>query len=199
MKDVGLQGNRMSVKFARVTQPLQYYWKQYPALAWVLPLLWLLAIAAVTLVWHVSSIGLIDETEPLFVEASRQMVVTGDWVTPYVNGEPRFDKPPLIYWLMVFAFQSFGVNEFAARLPSILAAVAIALFCFYTLQQYGDLGVGSRENSKLKTRNSKLKTPFLLLLTPACLSRCHDAHPQPQHLLLGADWLCRYAAECVHW
>ncbi len=176
MKDVGLQGNRMSVKFARVTQPLQYYWKQYPALAWVMPLLWLLAIAAVTLVWHVSSIGLIDETEPLFVEASRQMVVTGDWVTPYVNGEPRFDKPPLIYWLMVFAFQSFGVNEFAARLPSVLAAVVIAFFCFYTLQQYGDLGVGSREsgvgkfqNSKLETQNSKLPSSHSSLL-PALLA-----------------------------
>jgi 4-amino-4-deoxy-L-arabinose transferase-like glycosyltransferase len=181
MKDVGLQGNRMSVKFARVTQPLQYYWKQYPALAWVMPLLWLLAIAAVTLVWHVSSIGLIDETEPLFVEASRQMVVTGDWVTPFVNGEPRFDKPPLIYWLMVFAFQSFGINEFAARLPSILAAVAIALFCFYILQRYEEVaverwesGVGSRESGVGEAGEAGETHP-----THNALPHAPESHPSP--------------------
>ncbi|MBD2038687.1 glycosyltransferase family 39 protein [Leptolyngbya sp. FACHB-321] len=170
----------MSVKFARVTQPLQYYWKQYPALAWVMPLLWLLAIAAVTLVWHVSSIGLIDETEPLFVEASRQMVVTGDWVTPYVNGEPRFDKPPLIYWLMVFAFQSFGVNEFAARLPSILAAVAIALFCFYILQRYEE-AEGRRQKAESERTDS--------LLTP--LQSGNKLHFSPSYLaaLLAATML----------
>ena len=179
MKDVGLQGNRMSVKFARVTQPLQYYWKQYPALAWVMPLLWLLAIAAVTLVWHVSSIGLIDETEPLFVEASRQMVVTGDWVTPYVNGEPRFDKPPLIYWLMVFAFQSFGVNEFAARLPSILAAVAIALFCFYILQRYEE-AEGRRQKAEAERTDS--------LLTPPQSSKLHFS-PSYLAALLAATML----------
>ncbi|MBW4690324.1 MAG: glycosyltransferase family 39 protein [Lyngbya sp. HA4199-MV5] len=127
----------MGVKFARVMQPLQDYGKRYPAMVRALPWLWLLAIAVITLFWHVGSIGLIDETEPLFVEASRQMWLTGDWVTPAFDGEPRFDKPPLIYWLMVMAFQVFGVNEFAARLPSVLAAVAIVFLCFYTLQWCG--------------------------------------------------------------
>ncbi|MBW4473141.1 MAG: glycosyltransferase family 39 protein [Stenomitos rutilans HA7619-LM2] len=134
----------MGVKFARVMQPLQRYRKRYPALVKTLPWLWLLAIAAIaaiTLIWHVGSIGLIDETEPLFVEASRQMWVTGDWVTPAFDGDPRFDKPPLIYWLMVIAFQVFGINEFAARLPSVLAAIAIVLFGFYILQRHGVEGM----------------------------------------------------------
>lgn len=106
-----------------------------PRTLWILSLGWLCAIAVVTLFWGIGDIGLIDETEPLFVEASRQMLVTGDWVTPYFDNVTRFDKPPLIYWLMVLSFKVFGVNEWAARIPSAIAALAIVLLSFYTLQQ----------------------------------------------------------------
>jgi 4-amino-4-deoxy-L-arabinose transferase-like glycosyltransferase len=106
-----------------------------PRTLWILSLGWLCAIAVVTLFWGLGDIGLIDETEPLFVEASRQMLLTGDWVTPYFDNVTRFDKPPLIYWLMVLSFKVFGVNEWAARIPSAIAALAIVLLSFYTLQQ----------------------------------------------------------------
>ena len=46
--------------------------------------------------------GLVDETPPLFATAARTMSESGDWLTPKVNGMFRFDKPPLIYWLMGF-------------------------------------------------------------------------------------------------
>ncbi|MEB3232964.1 MAG: glycosyltransferase family 39 protein, partial [Leptolyngbyaceae bacterium] len=82
------------------------------------------------------SVGLIDETEPLFAEAARQMTVTGDWITPYFNGETRFDKPPLIYWLMAIAYQIIGVNPWAARLPSALAAIALTAAGFYLLYRF---------------------------------------------------------------
>jgi 4-amino-4-deoxy-L-arabinose transferase-like glycosyltransferase len=97
---------------------------------------WILAIALITLFWGIGDIGLIDETEPLFVEASRQMLATGDWITPYFDGETRFDKPPLIYWLMVLCFKVFGVSEWAARVPSALAALGTVLLCFYVLRQH---------------------------------------------------------------
>ena len=44
--------------------------------------------------------GLVDETPPLFAGAARAMADTGVWLTPRVNGLPRYDKPPLVYWLM---------------------------------------------------------------------------------------------------
>ena len=47
--------------------------------------------------------GLVDETPPLFASAARAMSESGDWLTPKVNGMFRFDKPPLIYWLMGFS------------------------------------------------------------------------------------------------
>ena len=48
--------------------------------------------------------GLVDETPPLFASAARAMSDSGDWLTPKVNGIFRFDKPPLIYWLMAVSY-----------------------------------------------------------------------------------------------
>lgn len=87
--------------------------------------------------WQLGSIGLVDETEPLFAEAARQMYATGDWITPYFNGETRFDKPPLVYWAMALCFHSLGVGEWGVRLPSALAAAGLTGFSFYTLQRFG--------------------------------------------------------------
>lgn len=99
--------------------------------------LWLGAICTVAFFLGLASVGLVDETEPLFAEAARQMYETGDWVTPYFNEATRFDKPPLVYWLMAIGFHIFGVNEFAVRLPSALSATALVGMGFYTLRRFG--------------------------------------------------------------
>ncbi len=127
----------MKFSFDRlITQGLKTY-QRYPATPWVLSIGWILLISFLAFFWNLSSTGLLDETEPLFVEASRQMTVTGDWITPYFNGVTRFDKPPLIYWCQAISFLTFGVNEFAARLPSALAGLGLTAFCFYTLLYFG--------------------------------------------------------------
>lgn len=113
------------------------HWEKHPQLLWMLAIGGLLLLGGVAFVWHLGSTGLIDETEPLFAEAARQMVETGDWITPYYNEETRFDKPPLIYWLMGLGYQILGVNEWAVRLPSALAAIALMFFGFYTLRYFG--------------------------------------------------------------
>ncbi len=83
--------------------------------------------------------GLVDETPPLFAAAARAMSESGDWLTPKVNGIFRFDKPPLIYWLMGF-FYSLPKNEIwdsygtlSARLPSALASLFLMLMIGDTL------------------------------------------------------------------
>jgi 4-amino-4-deoxy-L-arabinose transferase-like glycosyltransferase len=98
-------------------------------------ILWVLLLGWIAFFNHLGDTGLLDETEPLFVEAARQMAVTGDFVTPYFNGVTRFDKPPLIYWLMVIGFKVFGINEWGARMPSALAGTALVGLLFYTLTQ----------------------------------------------------------------
>jgi len=83
--------------------------------------------------------GLVDETPPLFAAAGRAMSESSDWLTPKVNGIFRFDKPPLIYWLMGF-FYSLPKNEIwdsfgtlSARLPSALASLFLMLMIGDTL------------------------------------------------------------------
>ena len=83
--------------------------------------------------------GLVDETPPLFAAAARAMSESGDWLTPKVNGIFRFDKPPLIYWLMGF-FYSLPKNEIwdsfgtlSARLPSALGSLFLMLMIGDTL------------------------------------------------------------------
>ena len=85
------------------------------------------------------STGLVDETPPLFATAGRAMSESGDWLTPKVNGIFRFDKPPLIYWLMGF-FYSLPKNEIwdslgtiSARLPSALASLLLMITISDTL------------------------------------------------------------------
>ncbi|MGK7922315.1 MAG: ArnT family glycosyltransferase [Trichodesmium sp.] len=113
------------------TQPRNHLVTLALSILWVLLLVWLAFFC------NLGNIGLIDETEPLFAEAARQMVGTGDWITPYFNGETRFDKPPLIYWLMALAYYLFGINEWSVRLPSAISATCLSCFGFYILYRYG--------------------------------------------------------------
>ncbi len=108
--------------------------EQRPVLAVAVSSLWLLVIGWIAFGWNLGNVGLIDETEPLFAEASRQMFITGDWITPFFNGETRFDKPALIYWCQAIAYAIVGVNEWAVRTPSALAAMGIIALAFYTVQ-----------------------------------------------------------------
>ena len=110
--------------------------QQRPVLAVAVSSLWLLVIGWIAFGWNLGNVGLIDETEPLFAEASRQMLLTGDWITPFFNGETRFDKPALIYWCQAIAYYIMGVNEWAARTPSVLAAMGVIALAFYTVQWY---------------------------------------------------------------
>ena len=68
-----------------------------------------------------------DEDEPRFAAIARTMVETGNWVVPMFNGELAVDKPVLMHWCMALGFSAFGFNEFAARLPSAVAALLTAL------------------------------------------------------------------------
>ncbi len=111
--------------------------KKSPRLLWICSALWLALIIGIAVWLHLGSTGLVDETEPLFAEAARQMLVRGDWVTPYFNEATRFDKPPLVYWLMAIAYQVMGVNEWSVRFPSAMAATLLTVASFFTLYRFG--------------------------------------------------------------
>jgi len=105
----------------------------------LITLLIVLIFGIIIFILDLGTTGLVDETPPLFAAAARAMSESGDWLTPKVNGIFRFDKPPLIYWLMGF-FYSLPKNEIwdslgtlSARLPSSLGSLFLMLMIADTL------------------------------------------------------------------
>jgi len=82
--------------------------------------------------WMLGSVPLYDLDEGAFTEAMREMLASGNYITPHMDGEPRFDKPVLIYWLQGASVKLLGLSELALRLPSALAATGwlLALWLF---------------------------------------------------------------------
>src|SRR5438046_1596952 len=78
----------------------------------------LLGISGISFFFGLGRLSMLGPDEPRFAEVAREMFATHDYVTPRVAGLAAFDKPALLYWAIAGAFHLFGVNDFAARLPS---------------------------------------------------------------------------------
>lgn len=77
----------------------------------------LIVIRLIVMAW----LPLLDKTEARYGEIARIMYQTGNWVTPQIDyGVPFWAKPPLSTWWSAISYYIFGVNEFAARLPSFI-------------------------------------------------------------------------------
>ncbi|HEX2456105.1 MAG TPA: glycosyltransferase family 39 protein [Vicinamibacterales bacterium] len=93
-----------------------------------------LLIAGVCLVSFFAGIGAValwEPDEPRFAEATRQMLLRRDVITPWFNDQYRFEKPILFYWLQLPFFLVLGPTEFAARVPSALCGLLAALAVFF--------------------------------------------------------------------
>jgi 4-amino-4-deoxy-L-arabinose transferase-like glycosyltransferase len=86
----------------------------------------LAAYAILAAILYLPALGrpaLWEPDEGRYAEIAREMVVSGDYVTPRDNYELYFEKPPLVYWAEAAAIKIFGVNEFAVRLPAALFSI----------------------------------------------------------------------------
>ena len=103
--------------------------------------LWLVAVAlaALTCLWRLDALPVRRTQEVRVVETAREMLASGDWLLPRLNGELRLQKPPLAYWLTAASYRASGrVDEFTARLPAALAAAAVMLGVFaWTRREFG--------------------------------------------------------------
>jgi 4-amino-4-deoxy-L-arabinose transferase-like glycosyltransferase len=70
-----------------------------------------------------------------YAEVAREILESGDWVMMHLNGDIYVDKPPLHFWLIAGSYKIFGVNPFAARLPSSLGAIGFVLLTFFFVQR----------------------------------------------------------------
>lgn len=112
--------------------------------------LFLVSLWLTSLAW-MRPLALPDEGR--YVEVAREMLLSGDWLVPRLDGLPFLDKPPLFYWLTAASMRVFGMTELAARSASLLAGIiAVA-----ALQ--GFLG-------KWKTVRSASRTVWILVSMP---------------------------------
>jgi 4-amino-4-deoxy-L-arabinose transferase-like glycosyltransferase len=141
--------------------------------------------------------GLWDRDEPRYAVCVREMRERGDWIFPTFNGEPRYHKPILIYWLMRAGTALGGDNPFGARLVSALAGAATVLGAWGIGRRM--LGVGGARlaglilatapivvaESKLATTDATLA--FFVLGCQFCL---WELARRPSRWLAALFWIC---------
>lgn len=86
-------------------------------------MLFLLVVAAILFFAGLGRLPLLEPDEGRNAEVAREMLATGDFITPHYNSLAYLDKPAVFFWLVAGSFRLLGVSEFAARLPSALAAL----------------------------------------------------------------------------
>ena len=84
-------------------------------------------------------VGLLGPDEPRYASIGRDMARTGDWVTPRLWGEPWFEKPALLYWLIGGAYRLGFGDDLAPRIGVALVSLAfLALLYFETRRAFGE-------------------------------------------------------------
>lgn len=116
--------------------------------------LFIIGVAIVTYFLYFHNLGnfkLLDVDETRYVDMSRYMRETGDYMTLFLNGVYFFEKPPLYFWLENVSFTIFNaVNEFTARVPGCVEGILTVLVLFFTTKKF--------------TKNIKLATISALIL-----------------------------------
>jgi 4-amino-4-deoxy-L-arabinose transferase-like glycosyltransferase len=98
----------------------------------------LLAVCLFVLFYQIGAGGLFEPDEGRNAEKAREILLLNDWITPHENFFPVLDKPMFFYWLVAMSYKAFGVSEWAARLPSALAASGcLALIYMFVRRRWG--------------------------------------------------------------
>jgi 4-amino-4-deoxy-L-arabinose transferase-like glycosyltransferase len=98
---------------------------------------WLTAVAVLaSFFWMLGAAPLFDVDEGAFSQATLEMFQRGDFLSTYLNGEPRYDKPILVYWLQAAAVALLGPTEWAFRLPSALCAAGWAALTYLFARRF---------------------------------------------------------------
>ncbi|PSH04699.1 MAG: hypothetical protein CXZ00_04790 [Acidobacteria bacterium] len=124
--------------------------------------------------FRLSGIGLLGPDEPRYAQVAREMLARHDWVTPVLYGHTWLEKPILLYWGEMLSYSVFGISDWAARIPS---AVAATLLVFGTFLAVRRIRFDARLDSALAIASSVLILGFaraastdMLLTAPFCLS-----------------------------
>ena len=81
--------------------------------------------------WGLNALPLVGPDEPLYSEVAREMFVRRDFVSPTLGGHTWFEKPSLLYWMMMAGYRVFGVSEYGARIGPALSGLLTAVFVYW--------------------------------------------------------------------
>jgi 4-amino-4-deoxy-L-arabinose transferase-like glycosyltransferase len=95
--------------------------------SWIVYLIVAVVAAAIYLGCIVSPPSLMDDSDAVLAQAARNILTSGDWVTPRLDGVAYLEKAPLYYWPLAVSFKIFGIHDWAARIPIALSTIALAL------------------------------------------------------------------------
>jgi 4-amino-4-deoxy-L-arabinose transferase-like glycosyltransferase len=119
---------------------------------------------------HLGALGLVGPDEPRYAWIARAMAQTGDWVTPRLFGSPWFEKPILYYWTAAVGFKLHVPAEWAARLPSAIAALAAAI-------SIGWLGARFERTREFCPWSAALLAPMFFSTSAAAIAFARAATP----------------------
>lgn len=91
----------------------------------------ILALAVAPYFIKLGASSLWDANEAFYAETPREMLESGDYLNPSFNYQPRFNKPPLCYWVVAASYRLFGVSEGAERLPLACGALVLMITAFF--------------------------------------------------------------------
>ncbi|MGH9742594.1 MAG: ArnT family glycosyltransferase, partial [Candidatus Acidiferrum sp.] len=92
---------------------------------WNVYLVVLLLAGAIYIGCIFSPPSLMDDVDAMQAQLSRNMLVSGDWVTAHLDGIPYLEKPPLMYWSIAGSYKIFGVHDWSARIPIVLSVLGL--------------------------------------------------------------------------
>jgi 4-amino-4-deoxy-L-arabinose transferase-like glycosyltransferase len=95
--------------------------------SWILYLIVGLVAGTIYLGCIVSPPFLMDDSDAVLAQAARNMLTSGDWVTPRLDGVAFLEKPALYYWPIALSYKIFGVHDWAARIPIAVSVIGLAL------------------------------------------------------------------------
>ena len=87
---------------------------------------------------NIGGYGLMNPDEGRYAEIPREMLASGDYLTPTLNQVLYFEKPPLYYWFTAASFVIFGQNEFGARFTSVVMGLLSILITWFVARKFED-------------------------------------------------------------
>ena len=95
-------------------------------------LIGIFALALMFFAWGSHLLPVTDPVESNYALTAKEMVLSGNWLSPQIYGHFWFDKPAMVYWLMSISYSLFGFTDFASRLPAAFCGAAtITLLVWY--------------------------------------------------------------------